>query len=75
MDAFTRFTNQTQGRDRLFRVQAGQRGPCHTGDSAEHSRHCPGAPPLPHVSQLEPRGLFHLRYHPLGEERRARLAR
>uniref|UniRef100_A0A9L0RF72 Peroxisomal biosis factor 11 alpha n=1 Tax=Equus caballus TaxID=9796 RepID=A0A9L0RF72_HORSE len=38
MDAFTRFSNQTQGRDRLFRVQTGQRGTRCAGNSAEHSR-------------------------------------
>uniref|UniRef100_A0A4X1U2V7 Peroxisomal biosis factor 11 alpha n=2 Tax=Sus scrofa TaxID=9823 RepID=A0A4X1U2V7_PIG len=39
MDAFIRFTNQTQGRDRLFRVQSRQCGACSTGDSREHSCH------------------------------------
>uniref|UniRef100_A0A8P0PH14 Peroxisomal biosis factor 11 alpha n=2 Tax=Canis lupus familiaris TaxID=9615 RepID=A0A8P0PH14_CANLF len=39
MDAFTRFTNQTQGRDRLFRVQTRQCSTCCAGDSAEHSCH------------------------------------
>uniref|UniRef100_A0A8C7BJV7 Peroxisomal biosis factor 11 alpha n=1 Tax=Neovison vison TaxID=452646 RepID=A0A8C7BJV7_NEOVI len=39
MDTFIRFTNQTQGRDRLFRVQIRQRGTCCAGDPGEHSRH------------------------------------
>ncbi|EDL07048.1 peroxisomal biogenesis factor 11a, isoform CRA_a [Mus musculus] len=32
MDAFIRVANQSQGRDRLFRVQTGQRVPCHPGN-------------------------------------------
>uniref|UniRef100_A0AC11BKG4 Peroxisomal biogenesis factor 11 alpha n=1 Tax=Ovis aries TaxID=9940 RepID=A0AC11BKG4_SHEEP len=39
MDAFIRFTNQSQGRDRLFRVQTRQCGACSPGDTAEHSCH------------------------------------